>query len=46
MRKHLGGVASAWLGITLGTLTGFHMSSWEWWVIVVPTIIVFAAKKD
>jgi len=43
MKKCLG---AFWLGASLAYFTGKSFLTWEFWVIVIPTLILFLADEN
>ena len=43
--SNMGIVGAAYLGAML-TITGINFLNWEWWVILVPTIIFFTIDRS
>ena len=47
MKKHklIGLIAAFYLGYCTGLFTNYSFLDWQWWIIVVPTIILFNFEK-
>lgn len=42
-RTYLYWTLSAWIGFSVVTFTGYGINTWQWWVVVVPFILILAA---
>lgn len=45
MKKYLGTLAGAYLGFSTTFFMGFTLLNWQWWVVCIPTIILFSGDK-
>lgn len=46
MKKYLGNIGGLWLGFSISVFTGLHFWNWEFYMIIVPTIIFFVFDKN
>ena len=48
MKKHtkIGLLAGFYLGGSIGWFGNMHMTDWQFWVIIVPTIVLFGIEKE
>lgn len=48
MKKHtiIGALAGFYLGFITSLFTNYGFFDWRWWVMVIPTIILFGLEKQ
>ena len=45
MKKYLGTIGAGYLGFSLSYFAGVNFMTWEFWVIILPTLFLFVADK-
>ena len=46
MRKYLGNIGGFWLGFSISVFLGVDLGNWQFWVIIIPTIVLFSLDKN
>lgn len=46
MKKCLGNIGAMWLGFSISVFSDLHFWNWQFYAIVVPTMVLFGLDKE